>query len=781
MRSLPPELTAALESGSYQPYFKAIISDLYTGIVLASETPVYYKLENLTLTIKIQRGTYLTVAISKTTVVLTRGVTISGVNYTIDTSDFVITNSQWDGIFQTFECHLIPENYYSAPGDLSYSTVIQNFCTTFGKTAVFPNPVPAWCGYQFLPTGKTATFNNAQNFFTLLRQKYFIFATDNGDNEIFFYAAFQHAAAAQYQIQCYKFDIDHNTGKKRQYLWRDEIYSLHQTTPSFNLIQQLGAETYLLSFVELDDRSILAGTYPNGKIYKSSNYGATWTQKTIPASTGVYAFSNLGDVTVLAASQFNIYKSLDYGETWTLLSTLASSIISLSNLGNGILLAGSQLDGKVYRSTNYGATWTLIGQLGAETWIHAIEHLEAGIVLAGTEPNGKIYKSTDYGATWTLIQQLGATIRVLSLLSLGSGIVLAGAGGYIYKSTDYGATWTLIQQLGAQSRIFALDSLGNGVISAGTFPNGQVYKSTNYGATWTLIQQLGAETDVRGSIALTNQTVLAGTGPNCKVYKSSTFDAELNPIHNLGFMPSTAVEPDVYFQNTPPEILPIPVHLKYQSSDYIDLLLQPSGTLPITSLQVTELLDISKPSMAWRMIITETEWISNTVGGALPGTIERVAAYTPLVTTGFDKNLTPAVNNLQALAEAVDELHGVTVLVTPFAMTTTGGILLEWVALPIGTYTINPQAAINKSLPASIKGLILLITGRWATAATTTHLRIFPNPASGSAPLIARPLIANFDHSMQGLVPVGTGSDIDVLVAGADALFVVVLCLGYYT
>ena len=34
----------------------------------------------------------------------------------------------------------------------------------------------------------------------------------------------------------------------------------------------------------------------------------------------------------------------------------------------------------------------------------------------------------------------------------------------------------------------------------------------------------------------------------------------------------------------------------------------------------------------------------------MPGTIDRVAAYTPLVTTSFDGLLTPAVNNLQALA-----------------------------------------------------------------------------------------------------------------------------------
>ena len=60
--------------------------------------------------------------------------------------------------------------------------------------------------------------------------------------------------------------------------------------------------------------------------------------------------------------------------------------------------------------------------------------------------------------------------------------------------------------------------------------------------------------------------------------------------------------------------------------------------------------------MPYRMLIDQTEWLSNTAVGPLPGTIERVAAYTPLVTTNFDGLLDDRVNNLQALADAVDDL-----------------------------------------------------------------------------------------------------------------------------
>ena len=72
-------------------------------------------------------------------------------------------------------------------------------------------------------------------------------------------------------------------------------------------------------------------------------------------------------------------------------------------------------------------------------------------------------------------------------------------------------------------------------------------------------------------------------------------------------------------------------------------------------MQITEHLNLTK-SPAWYQEIRSIVLFDKTEGGALPSTIERVAAYTPLVSTGFDGNLTPSVNNLQALAQAVDDM-----------------------------------------------------------------------------------------------------------------------------
>jgi hypothetical protein len=49
--------------------------------------------------------------------------------------------------------------------------------------------------------------------------------------------------------------------------------------------------------------------------------------------------------------------------------------------------------------------------------------------------------------------------------------------------------------------------------------------------------------------------------------------------------------------------------------------------------------------------------LTNTVSGPLPSTIERVAAYTPLVTSNFNDILTVYDNNLQAAMDRLDDHH----------------------------------------------------------------------------------------------------------------------------
>jgi hypothetical protein len=685
-----------MDSGNYDPYFLATIQDNYSGKVILTGAPISYELSDLELTITLQMPAFLDLPFYRTSIQLARGALIAGVPYTVSTSNFCIINSTWDGNFQTFKCHLIPRLHYSAPGDQTYQQVIHSFCTAFGKTDVYLDPAAAWLSYQFLPTGKPVSLNNAQSFFQTLKQKYFIFACDNGNDQILFYTAFTHVATPQYSITGYRFSVDYNVDQRRQYIWRDENDSLHRTVPSFGYsVQPDAAEQSIMSLCDLGTGIVLAGAYKNidgaGKIYRSTDYGLTWDAGYATGYAGIYSLLSLGGPAlsgaagaggaveggiVLAAGYYGgpILRSTDWGVTWKEVQEFGvDTALALCDCGGGIVLCGHTNPAAIWKSVDYGLTWALAGTLGAESAVNSILYVGAGVCLSGTSSGGKIYRSTDYGSTWNLIRQIGTETGVYSLLGLGSGIVLAGTNptGAIWKSSDAGLTWAQVPvgfSLG--STVYTLNTLGGGIVLAGTGPTGQVYRSLDGGASWKLVQQLGAELSVRSFLTLGNGSTLAGTGEHAYIFKSLNCAADLDIIHNLGFMPSTAVEPCAYFLLAQPRFDPFPVHLKYQSSDFIRVNLPPVGaayapaqTYDFTCCQVTEILSPSgkseksaKSVVPFRMEIGQTEWLSNTAAGPMPGTIDRVAAYTPLVTTNFDGLLNAGVNNLQALADAVDDL-----------------------------------------------------------------------------------------------------------------------------
>ena len=142
-----------------------------------------------------------------------------------------------------------------------------------------------------------------------MKQKYFIFACDNGSDQILFYTAFTHVASPQYSITGYRFAVDYNVDQRRQYIWRDEIETLHKTTPIFGYsVQPDAAEQAIMSLCDLGTGVVLAGGYKNvdgaGKIYRSTDYGLTWDAGYATGYAGIYSLLNLGNGIVLAAGYY---------------------------------------------------------------------------------------------------------------------------------------------------------------------------------------------------------------------------------------------------------------------------------------------------------------------------------------------------------------------------------------------------------------------------------------------------------------------------------------------
>ena len=426
----------------------------------------------------------------------------------------------------------------------------------------------------------------------------------------------------------------------------------------------------VVSLCDLGSGRVLAGTtlWGNGRIFRSIDYGEHWDAGFSVTGLNALYYSVNGFISpapgiVLAFGGYlgYILRSVDYGVTWSKVAELGNDFSTAPiDLGNGVLLCGHSSTGggcQVYKSTDYGLTWHVTQALGTENAIYSLAHLGNGVCVAGTGNSAAVYRSTNSGDTWAKVQNLALSTLVLCFLPLEDGSCLAGTatGGVLFKSTDAGATWAQFFQI-ADGYVDTLSTLGNGILLLGSASGGNVYRSIDNGLNWVLLQRLGTETDAKCFVTLGNGSTLAGTGNGGYIFKSLNCSADQDPIHNLGFLPSTAVEPSAYFQLAPAKFDPFPVNLKYQSSDFIRVDLIQGGIYEITCAQVSELLDLGKTSMPWQMVIAPTQWLSNTTVGALPGTIERVAPYTPLVTANFNKNLDASINNLQAFADRVDEL-----------------------------------------------------------------------------------------------------------------------------
>lgn len=160
-------------------------------------------------------------------------------------------------------------------------------------------------------------------------------------------------------------------------------------------------------------------------------------------------------------------------------------------------------------------------------------------------------------------------------------------------------------------------------------------------------------------------------------------------IHNLGYL--EAADPFPALSTAPingqPSTRPFLINLYPLDGDIVTL--DPDFfAVTIFPIEVIETYN-KKNNPSWSTTIRQKEVLSNTAGGPLPSTIERVAAYTPLVVTNFDGVLSAIDNNLQAAMETIDDHHDNIRYMYPFGSYTT-----------ISSFTASPAFPFSSTLPS---------------------------------------------------------------------------------
>lgn len=243
--------------------------------------------------------------------------------------------------------------------------------------------------------------------------------------------------------------------------WNGKVYrstdggASWTNVPSMENIGGYQDWVYEITVYPGDTRQVYAASHENGP-FVSSDYGVTWVQKKqgIPAadlngrsivvnpSSGSSPTVYFGDWKTTPG----VYRSVDGGAHWISVRIgldLATVYGLTINPASPAQLYTATFTHGVYKTLDNGDNWFQSGLPMNKTWIVAISASHPDTLYTGTFGDG-VYRSADAGASWAHAQAGIRNAWITSLVSLpGSPVDLFASlnGGGIYHSPDGGQTW----------------------------------------------------------------------------------------------------------------------------------------------------------------------------------------------------------------------------------------------------------------------------------------------------------------------------------------------------
>lgn len=279
----------------------------------------------------------------------------------------------------------------------------------------------------------------------------------------------------------------------------------------------LGCDSIATDPVDPNRVYIAAGTYTNdwtasnGCILRSKDQGATWQVTQLPFKIGANMMGrSMGERLAIDPNSNNVlymgtrngnglWKSIDYGETW-------SQVTSFTEVGD---FAPTDLDSSVYDNTLTGVVWVTFDPTSSTTGTPC-QTIYAGVAnkaKAGQAAENTVYYSKDGGASWNPIagQPKAGYFPHHGVLSSNGMLYIVynngvgpydGTKGDVWKYNTKTNVWTQISPVASSSDD---DYFGYGGISVDAqnpdtlivttlnswWPDSNIYRSTDGGTTWT--------------------------------------------------------------------------------------------------------------------------------------------------------------------------------------------------------------------------------------------------------------------------------------------------------
>ncbi|KZP32381.1 carbohydrate-binding module family 1 protein [Athelia psychrophila] len=277
----------------------------------------------------------------------------------------------------------------------------------------------------------------------------------------------------------------------------------------------------------------------NGAILASKDQGATWTASALPFKVGgnmpgrgmgerLAIDPHLNSVLFFGArSGHGLYKSTNYGVTWT-------NVTSFTSTGN---YAPDPTDTTGYNSDLTGIAWVTFDSTSGTSGT-ATPRIFVGVASTGTT---NIFVSNDAGSTWTAVAGqnttylphkgvLSPTEKLLYVSYSNGAGPYDGTLGSVSKYNITSGVWADITPVSGSDLYFGFGGLAVDLQKPGTimvaalnswYPDGQIFRSINSGATWTPLWAWNGYPSIYKYYTYSD-TLAPWLGPNADVFTLGT-------------------------------------------------------------------------------------------------------------------------------------------------------------------------------------------------------------------------------------------------------------------
>lgn len=235
----------------------------------------------------------------------------------------------------------------------------------------------------------------------------------------------------------------------------------------------------------------------DGGVYRSTDRGSSWQQKSSIATVGsartfgglnvtTMAFDPSDKKAIYAGTVSGLFFTYDAAESWQGASTLGAvnvTSVAVSPTDKCLVFVGT--GNKVNRTSDCSRTWeNVYFDPRGDTRITSvkIDHYNPSTVYAATS-QGDLLKSTDTGSSWSPIHRFENEIRQVLMTSADSRVMyVATRNKGLWKTADGGASWT---DLSPAMGDFA-GALDNMIVSEDVAKGQSLVVASNYGLLRTI-------------------------------------------------------------------------------------------------------------------------------------------------------------------------------------------------------------------------------------------------------------------------------------------------------